>query len=150
VSLEDWLNKGRLKQHKTSQNEIKQLLDVFVRDTADAESNTISIDRRFATAYNAALMASTAALAASGYRAAGKGHHYWTIQSLAFTLKMDTDTIEEFNRFRRKRNTVDYERIGSVSQREVLEMLELAKNIRDKLEVWLMQNHPELVSRNDQ
>src|SRR3972149_8634006 len=97
VSLEDWLNEGRLRQHKTSKQEINQLLAVFARDMADAQSTTISIDRRFATAYNAALTVSVAALAASGYRAAGEGQHYWVIQSLAFTFKMDVLTIEELN-----------------------------------------------------
>ena len=147
VSLEDWLNEGRLRQHKTSKQEINQLLAVFARDMADAQSTTISIDRRFATAYNAALTVSVAALAASGYRAAGEGHHYWVIQSLAFTLQLDAETIEEFNRFRRKRNTIDYERIGAVSGREVSEMLELAKNIRSKLEVWLRENYPDLLRK---
>lgn len=147
LSLEDWLNEGRLRQHKTSKSEIKQLLAVFARDMADAQSNAISTDRRFATAYNAALTVSTAALAASGYRAAGEGHHYWLIQSLAFTLQLDTETIEEFNRFRRKRNTIDYERIGTVSEKEVLEMLELAKSIRGKLEIWLREDYPELVEK---
>ena len=147
VSLTDWLNEGRLRQHKTSKQEINQLLAVFARDMADAQSNAISIDRRFATAYNAALTVSTAALAASGYRAAGEGHHYWIIQSLAFTLQLDAETIEEFNRFRRKRNTIDYERIGTVSEREVLEMLELARSIQGKLEIWLSQNYPELLEK---
>ena len=147
VSLEDWLNEGRLRQHKTSKSEINQLLAVFARDVADAQSNAISIDRRFATAYNAALTVATAALATSGYRAAGEGHHYWVIQSLAFTLQLEAETIEEFNRFRRKRNTIDYERIGAVSEREVSEMLELAKNIRSKLEVWLRGNYPELLGK---
>src|SRR3972149_4352135 len=142
VSLEDWLNEGRLRQHKTSKQEINQLLAVFARDMADAQSTTISIDRRFATAYNAALTVSVAALAASGYRAAGEGHHYWVIQSLVFTLQLGDETIEEFNRFRRKRNTIDYERIGAVSEREVQEMLELAKGIQAKLEAWLKKNHP--------
>ena len=147
VSLEDWLSEGRLRQHKTSKNEIKQLLAVFARDMADAQSNAISADRRFATAYNAALTVSVAALAASGFRAAGEGHHYWIIQSLAFTLQLDAGTIEEFNRFRRKRNTIDYERTGAVSEREVLEMLELARNIRGKLETWLRENYPELLKK---
>ena len=92
-------------------------------------------------------MASAAALAASGYRAAGEGHHYWLIQSLAFTLQLDAETIEEFNRFRRKRNTIDYERIGAVSEKEMQEMLELARNIRGKLETWLRKNHPELIEK---
>jgi len=39
VSLEDWLSEGRLRQYKTSKNEIKQLLAVFARDMADAQSN---------------------------------------------------------------------------------------------------------------
>ncbi len=147
MSLPDWLNEGRLRQHKTSKSEINQLLAVFARDMADAQSNAISIDRRFATAYNAALTVATAALAASGYRAAGEGHHYWVIQSLAFTLQLDAETIEEFNRFRRKRNTIDYERIGTVSEREVTEMLELAGNIRGKLETWLRQNYPDLLGK---
>jgi hypothetical protein len=118
---------------------------VFERDIVDAQSNTISIDRRFATAYNAALMISVAALAASGYRAAGEGHHYWTIQSLAFTLQLDSETIEQFNRFRRKRNTSDYERSGLISKKEMLEMLELAKSLRIILENWLRKNHPDLI-----
>ena len=147
MSLTDWLNEGRLRQHKTSKQEINQLLAVFTRDMADAQSNAISIDRRFATAYNAALTVATAALAASGYRAAGEGHHYWVIQSLAFTLLLEADTIEEFNRFRRKRNSIDYERIGAVSEREVSEMLELARNIRSKLEIWLKENHPDLLGK---
>ena len=147
VSLEDWLNEGRLRQHKTSKGEINQLLAVFARDMADAQSTTISIGRRFATASTAALTVSVAALAASGYRAAGEGHHYWVIQSLAFTLQLNAETIEEFNRFRRKRNTIDYERIGAVSEREVSEMLELAKNIRSKLEIWLRGNYPDILGK---
>lgn len=145
MSLQDWLNEGRIRTHKTSISELSQFLAIFERDMADAQANTISIDRRFATAYNAALTVSVAALAASGYRAAGEGHHYWTIQSLAFTLQLDAETIEKFNKFRRKRNTSDYERTGIVSKKEVTEMLELAKSLRISLEAWLMKNHPELL-----
>src|SRR4030042_5444851 len=104
VSLEDWLNEGRLKVHKTSRKEVEQLIAVFERDIADAQVKPLSIDRRFTTAYNAALIIARAALAASGYRAAGEGNHYWTIQSLAFTPKLDHKTINKFNKFRQKRN----------------------------------------------
>lgn len=147
MSLEDLLNEGRLSPHKTSKNELDQLLAVFERDMADAQSGSISIDRRFATAYNAALTLSVAALAASGYRATGEGQHYWTIQSLSFTLQLDADTVKKFNRFRRKRNITDYERIGNVSEKEVSEIIELAKNLRTSLEAWLKNNHPDLIQR---
>jgi hypothetical protein len=145
VNLLDWLNEGRLKPHKTSKSEITQLLAVFDRDFADAQVRALSTDRKFTTAYNAALMIAIAALVASGYRAASKGHHYWTIRSLAFTLQPDAVMIETFDKFRRKRNTIDYERIGMVSEKEVGEMLSLAKSLRDSFEAWLRKNHHELL-----
>ncbi len=145
MTLPDWLNEGRLKPHKTSKDEIKRLSAVFERDLADAEVKTLSTDRRFSTAYNAALMVSIAALAASGYRASSEGHHYWTIQSLGHTLHLDAKTIRKFNKFRQKRNISDYERIGMVSEQEVEEMIALAQELHDLVTEWLQKNHPELI-----
>jgi len=145
VSLQDWLNEGRLKAHRTSQTEIDQLLAVFERDMADAQAENLSDDRRFTTAYNAALMMARAALAASGYRTSGQGNHYWAIQSLAFTLQPDTGTIQKLNKFRQKRNISDYEMIGMVSGQEVKEMVSLAQELRTRVVDWLKKNHPELV-----
>jgi uncharacterized protein (UPF0332 family) len=145
VSLEDWLNEGRLKAHTTDQKEIEQLFAVFKRDMADAQAEALSTDRRFTTAYNAALMVARAALAASGYRTSGEGNHYWTIQSLAFTLQPDIKSIKKFNKFRKKRNISDYEMTGMVSEQEVGEMLSLAQDLRAAVEKWLHEHHPELM-----
>jgi uncharacterized protein (UPF0332 family) len=142
--LQDWLKEGRLKAHKSSKKEINQLLAVFERDLADAQVKTLSADRRFTTAYNAAQMVSTAALAASGYRTASEGHHYWTIQSLALTLQLDARIITKFNKFRQKRNISDYEMTGMVSEQEVTEMIALAKELHIVVVKWLKKNHPEL------
>ncbi len=145
MSLEDWLNEGRLESHTTSREEIERLFAVFERDIADAQIENMSVDRRFVTAYSAALMMARAALAASGYRTSGEGAHYLTIQSLAFTLRLDTGTIRKFNKFRQKRNISDYEMIGMVSEQEVAETIALAQELRDKVAEWLRKNHPELV-----
>jgi hypothetical protein len=145
MSLQDWLNEGRLQPHKTSKNEISQFLAVFQRDLEDARSKSISLDRRFATGYNAALTIATTALAVSGYRTTGEGHHFLTIQSLSFTLNLDETTIDKFNRFRRKRNITDYERTGAVSEMEMSEMLELATILHDTLVTWLQKDHLELI-----
>ena len=147
VSLEDWLNDGRLKSHKTNRQEIEQLFAVFERDMADARAVGLSADRRFATAYNAALMAARAALAACGYRTSGEGGHYWTIQSLAFTIKLDDKAIRKLNKFRQKRNISDYEMIGMVSEQEVSEMVVLSKELREMVTAWLEKNHPELIGK---
>ena len=144
MSLTDLANEGRFKAHNSSKSEINQLLAVFDRDMADAQIVNLSTDRRFIMAYSAALTIAIAALAASGYRAASEGHHYWTIQSLAFTLGTDPKTVEKLNKFRQKRNIADYERIGMASEKEVSEMLDLAKRLRLELADWLKNNHPEL------
>jgi uncharacterized protein (UPF0332 family) len=145
MSLADWLNEGHLKDHRTSRKEIEQLFAVFQRDLADANLETLSADRRFTTAYNAALMATRAALAASGYRTSGEGNHYWIIQSLSFTVQLDSKTINKFNKFRQKRNITDYEMIGMVSDREVAEMISLAQELGEIVVEWLKENYPELI-----
>jgi hypothetical protein len=68
-NLQNWLHEGRLQQHNTSVKEIADLFKVVDRDLADAAIKEISADRRFATAYNAALQLATIVLYASGYRA---------------------------------------------------------------------------------
>ncbi len=147
TSLQSWLESGRLRAHKTSSSDIAELLKAADRDLADAQLHELSADRRFATAYSAALLAATVALAASGYRAAQEGHHYWTIQSLAFTMQLDARTIDQLNTFRRKRNIADYERVGMVSEQEVEKMLALAKKLRTTVLEWLKRNHPEFTQK---
>ena len=87
MSLQSWLESGQLRAHKTSKREIAELFKAVDRDLADSQVQGLSADRRFATAYSAALLVATIALAASGYRAQQEGHHYWSIQSLAFTIE---------------------------------------------------------------
>jgi len=145
LSLQDWANEGKLRTHKTSKAEIGQLLAVFDRDLTDAQVKTISTDRRFVIAYSAALTVSIVALAASGYRTSGEGHHYWTIQSLASTLQLDAKTVKKFNKFRQKRNISDYERTDVISEQEVEEMISLARTLRTTIKDWLLKNYPELV-----
>jgi hypothetical protein len=48
-------------------------------------------------AYNAALQAATAALAAAGYRASRDAHHYRVIQSLKETIGADASVVTTFD-----------------------------------------------------
>lgn len=141
------MDRGYLKTHRSSRKEIEQLFAVFDRDIRDARARDLSADRRFATAYNAALMAARAALAASGYRTSGEGGHYFTLQSLAFTLQLDPETVVQLNGFRQKRNISDYEMIGMVSEQDVDEMVALAHELRQAVTEWLGRNHPTLIGR---
>jgi hypothetical protein len=71
MSLADWVKNGWLESHKSSREEIQNLLGIVERDLRDCRAQGVSSDWRFAIAYNAALQAATAALAAAGYRPPG-------------------------------------------------------------------------------
>jgi len=148
MSLRNWLSNGWLIEHRTSAEEIADLLEVSSRDISDCQVAGLSADWRLNIAYNAALQAATAALAASGYRASRDSHHYRVIQSLTYTVGVKADLIKQFDSFRKKRNIGGYERAGMVSEQEAKEMLSLAEDIFDMVKEWLGENHPELCPGN--
>ena len=69
MSLNDWLKRGWLVEHKPSRKEVADLFGVASRDLEDCETPGLSPDRKLNIAHNAALQVATAALAASGFRA---------------------------------------------------------------------------------
>lgn len=145
MSLQDWVNAGWLNAHRTSAQEIGDLLALAARDLADARAPGLSADWRLNIAYNAALQAATAALAAAGFRAARDAHHHRTIQSLRHTLGADATLVTHLDLFRKKRNVSGYERAGAASDHEADEMFALAQRLRDDVVAWLRSNHSELV-----
>jgi len=82
MPLRDLLADGRIRPHRSSAREVADLLRVVDRDLADASITQLSTDRRFATAYNAALLVATIILHAAGYRTASAGHHWATFHVL--------------------------------------------------------------------
>ena len=147
MSLRDWLRNSWLTEHATSPEEIAALLALAERDLANAQVAGLSPDWKPNIAYNAALQAATAALAASGFRATRDQHHYRTIQSLALTIGWPAERVSQFDRYRKKRNIGGYETAGLVSEQEASEMRSLAAVLRDEVRDWLRSNHRELMSR---
>lgn len=147
MSLTNWRDNGWLSDHKTSPQEISDLLSVADRDLSDCESPGLSPDWQLSIAYNAALQTATAALAACGYRAGRDAHHYRIIQSLAHTIEAEPNLINQFDKFRKKRNIGGYEAAGRISQQEANEMKVLAKVLYEKVLKWLHQNYADLIAK---
>jgi hypothetical protein len=145
TSFESWLRNRWLVRHTSSQEEIANLFALCDRDLNACQSRNLPADWRFAIAYNAALQAATAALAAAGYRAGSESHHHRVIQSLELTLAPDGKLIDTFDRFRKKRNISSYDLAGSVSDKEAREMYELAAALRAKVEQWIRKHHRKLL-----
>jgi hypothetical protein len=146
TSLQSWLRNRWLVQHKPTSQEISNLFAISDRDLHACNTKNLPADWRFAIAYNAALQAATAALAAAGYRASRESHHHRVIQSLEFTLDPERKMIDTFDTFRKKRNVSSYDVAGSVSDKEAKEMHELAAALRTKVERWIRKNHPTLLA----
>jgi hypothetical protein len=114
--------------HQTSKQELDELRAVVQRDLADAALPALSEDRRFATAYNAALQAARMATACAGYRVAVvPGHH-------ALVLFFDS--------CRRKRNVIDYTGVRIATSTEAAELLQRAQEFSALVESWIQATHP--------
>jgi hypothetical protein len=146
VSLQDWVENGRLRRHNATRAEIRDLIKAADRDLSDSQVRGLSTDRKFATAYSAALLLASVALAASGFTVRETAHHYWTIQSLALTIVADKGIVDKLDMARKKRNIGDYERSCIVSSHEVGEMIDFARKLRVMVVDWLKKNHPELAA----
>jgi hypothetical protein len=71
--------------HRPSKKELDDIRALVARDLADATVAGLSADRRFATAYNAALLAASMVIACAGYRVTAKtGHHKISFDSIKF------------------------------------------------------------------
>jgi hypothetical protein len=148
MTLKDLLADGRLRSHKTSIQEVADLLRVVDRDLADAGIPRLSTDRRFATAYNAALQLATITLHAAGYRASRSGHHWVTFYVLPEIMGPQTQALADYlDDCRTKRNVTDYDRAGEISRQEAEEILAQAREFRSALLAWLKRHHPALLPK---
>jgi SAV_6107-like HEPN len=113
------------KKHTTSKKELNNMRALIARDLADASLAGLSADRRFATAYNAALQAANMAIACAGYRIMSKvGHHRVSLESTKLVLsKLTHKYADYFEMCRRKRNTIDYTFSNVATETEAKEIM---------------------------
>jgi hypothetical protein len=145
MTLKQWADNGWLEPHVTSPKEIANLLAIVDRDLADA-AGEISADWRFSIAYNAALKLCTILLYAQGYRAARMLQHYRTIQALPLILGPEQRANADYlDACRQKRNLVEYNYAGGVTESEAAELAAYVLELRGNVLEWLMQSHPHLL-----
>jgi hypothetical protein len=144
MTLAQWADNGWLRPHRTSAKEIRDLLNIVARDLKDADGG-ISTDWQFGIAYNAALKLCTVLLYASGYRAERNLQHYRTLQALPLILGPEKkDDALYLDKCRAKRNTVEYEHVGAVTETETKELLMYVKELRRDVMDWISKEHPDL------
>jgi hypothetical protein len=146
VTLKDWEANGWLRPHKTSRQEIGNLLAIVRRDLTDARLEGISDDWRFGIAYNAALKLCTILLYAGGYRPMQNLAHYRTLQVLPLILGKDRKAdMNYLETCRTKRNTVEYDYAGGATDADADELIEFAEHLEKDVMEWLHSRHPYLM-----
>lgn len=145
MSLSQWRDYGWLTAHQTSPAEIANLLAIVDRDLQDA-ARDLSPDWRFGIAYNAVLKLCTVLLHSQGFRAGRQLQHYRTIQALPLILGDERSPDSAYlDACRKKRNTVEYDFAGGVSDAEAEELISFVQRFREEVMDWLRQNHPDLL-----
>lgn len=119
---------------------------LVARDLADAQLAGLSADRRFATAYNAALQTANMAIACAGYRVTAKtGHHRVTLDAITLAVGAAASSYADyFETCRRKRNVIDYTRSDVASDSEADELVKMAREFDALVETWIGAKFPNL------
>jgi hypothetical protein len=115
------------------------------RDIRDAKIDALSDDRRFATAYMAAVQISKMAIACSGYRlskGAGAHHNSFETVKTAIPTSEIADLCDYFDTCRRKRHKIEYDGSDIVTQTETEEIIRKAVEYFEAVEFWITSNHP--------
>jgi uncharacterized protein (UPF0332 family) len=144
VTWSELLAKNEVKRHTTSKEELDGVRAIVTRDLADASVTGVSADRRFATAYNAALQSAKPAIACAGYRVTtGAGHHKISFESLTLAMGAAVDEYADyFDRCRRKRNTIDYDYAFVATETEAQEIVQKANEFFVAVERWIATKYP--------
>ena len=144
MSWKKLLQNNSVHRHRTSLQELTEIRRLVARDLADAGIPALSEDRRFATAYNAALQTAKMAIACAGYRVASvPGHHRLTFEGAKLSIGKQADQLADyFDACRRKRNEIDYTGATIATVTEADEILFQAKSFLDMVELWIETTRP--------
>jgi hypothetical protein len=146
VSWKSLLASNDAQTHKTSKQELDNMRALVERDLKDASVAAVSADRRFATAYNAAVQAANMVIACEGYRITAKtGHHKLTLEYAGLTIgKPAAKLVSYFETCRRKRNQIDYTMSHVASETEAKEIVARASEFVELAEKWIAANSTDL------
>lgn len=149
-TLKSYVEGGKLRAQPASASEVAALRRVILRDLRDARLAGLSADRRFATAYNAALQAARLMIAAAGYRlSSDAGHHRLAFEIAGMLLAPEAGALMAyFDVCRRKRNQIDYDHASVASETEADELCEKADEFRKLALEWVLRTHPGLIGRD--
>ena len=124
--LDNLVRIGQLKAEPRNAKEVTRMLAMAQTRLNDAKLNSLSLEGRFTSAYNAAHAAALAALRWHGYRSENR---YTVFQCLTHTLGWPANRWRVLDTAHQKRNLAEYEGYLDVEESTVAEMCALAQSL---------------------
>ena len=138
MTIDEMLKKGTLEKRSSSKKELQDLLNIVNRDLKDSVVQGVSFDWQFGIAYNAGLKLAGILVRGSNYRVKGGSHHMNTIAMIPLVLGEEKrDDSDYLDTCRRKRNTVEYDYVGGVTENDAIELQEFVIEFRGVVMNWL-------------
>ena len=129
-NLDNLVRIRKLKEASVSQAECDGLVKSGRVRLSDAQVEKLSLESRFDLAYNASHALALAALRWHGYRSENR---YLVFQCLQFTLGMEPEQWRVLALCHERRNVAEYEGYLDVEERLVIDLIEMAEIIAEKV-----------------
>lgn len=138
MHFDDLLSARVIERAEVPPEQIAELLAVARRDLRTAEQTvSVDLDWAFAIGYNCILQLSVAYMNFLGFRPRGEGKHFNTFRFMERALPGEQTLVRRLQRLRKRRNLTIYEQVGTVSQKEAREVIELAERYYARIEAEL-------------
>jgi uncharacterized protein (UPF0332 family) len=128
MSLDNLIDDGSIHPFKATQEEINKSLEIAHRDLNQSKRIlSESLDWAYSIAYNAVLQACRAYMFHRGYRPASAESHKSTLAFMQLSVDPQLkETVDYFDRVRKKRHRVIYDEVGLVSEKEAQQLIQKA------------------------
>ena len=136
MNLSELLSKGLVEKFQSSQDQIRNEIDIAKSDLASA-TKMLAIDEwgwAHNAAYNAMLQAGRALMYFKGYRPKSAEHHLAVVSfvQVVFPTKFSAEVLQAFSKARLRRNESLYDRAGSISPTQGKNLVEKADTFVNK------------------
>jgi uncharacterized protein (UPF0332 family) len=136
MNLSDLLSRRIVEQVKPDPQQIREEMAIAKRDIASAKKMLQIQEWEWAhnAAYNAMLQAGRALMFSKGYRHMSQEHHVAVVSFMqaVYANKLGEDLIHSFDKARRKRSESLYDRAGSISEGQGINLVARAEEFVSK------------------
>lgn len=142
-ALDNLVRIGQLKAEPRNDAEVSRMLIMARTRLADAQQNSISLEGRFTSAYNAAHSAALAALRWHGFRSENR---FTVFQCLTHTLGWPASRWRILDAAHQKRNLAEYEGFLEIEESTVREMCVLLPPLIAEVQALIDSHNSSLLS----